>query len=111
MEKRWCKRVPVSISVEIHRNGNRLGKCSVKDISLCGICLQSGPLAFYENTRINIRFPDAEALPGKNTSINANVVRNARHEIGLVFNPTEPDMLNHIIKHVRTDAREGKITG
>lgn len=103
MEKRWCERIPVSIYVIIQHNGNRLGKCKVKDISLRGICLISGPLAFYENTELMIKFPDTGNLSGNSDNINAIVVRNSQEEIGLMFNPTVPEMIASIIKSSRND--------
>jgi hypothetical protein len=106
MEKRWCERTPVSINVMIHHNGNKLAKCAVKNISLCGISLNSGPLAFYRNTEIQLKFLDAGYLPGDKDYINAVVVRNAPEEIGLMFAPTEPEMLSFIIRHFRKYKRE-----
>ncbi len=99
MEKRWCKRVPVPISVVIYHNGNKLSTCKIKNISLCGICLNTGPLAFHEGSMIQIKFPDASFLTGNIDTISANVVRNSHSEIGLAFNPTEPDLLNAIIRY------------
>lgn len=101
MEKRWCERIPVSISVEIQHNGNRIGTCKVKDISPCGICLNSGPLAFYVKTPLKIRFPDNSYTRGAIDKVNAVVIRNARHEIGLMFDPVEPELINSIIKQAR----------
>lgn len=98
MEKRWCRRIPVSTTVAVYHNGSKLGQCKTKDISLCGICLNSGPLAFHEGTKLNIKFLDDRYVTGNINTISANVVRNSRDEIGLVFNPTEPDMLNSIIR-------------
>lgn len=99
MEKRWCKRIPVSIKVVIYHNGNKLSTCKASNISLCGICLNSGPLAFHEGSMLQIKFTDANYLLGNIDTISANVVRNSHNEVGLVFNPTEPDLLNSIIKY------------
>lgn len=101
MEKRWCKRVPVSIDVMLHHHGQKLAKCAVKDISLCGIRLHSGPLALYRNTPIRIQFLGESAREEGHSLINAIVVRNAIDEIGLAFDPTEPEMLRAIIKHYK----------
>ena len=101
MEKRWHQRIPVDISVEIQHNGNRIGKCMVKDISLCGICLNGGPLAFYKNVQLTIKFPDSRYVYGNISKVNAIVVRNSRHEIGLMFNPIEPELVNSIIRQTK----------
>ena len=106
MEKRWCERIPVSTNVVIHHNGHKLGKCTVKNISLCGICLNSGPLAFYEGTKLQIKFLDTGYLPGSIDTTTAIVVRNSHHEIGLAFNPTEPELLQSIIKYNRTHVQQ-----
>ncbi len=103
MEKRWCERLPASISVAILHHGNQIGKCKVKNISLRGICLSSGPLAFRANTELKIKFPDAGYLSGNIDNINAIVVRNSPEEIGLVFNPTIPEIIGPIIKCSRND--------
>ena len=99
MEKRWCRRVLVSFDVMLHHNGHQLAKCTARDISLCGIRLHSGPLAFYRNTSILIQFLGEESQQAQPTSVNAVVVRNAIDEVGLAFEPTEPVMLRAIIKH------------
>jgi hypothetical protein len=101
MEKRWCERMPVAIDVVIHHNGHKLAKCAVKNISLCGISLNSGPLAFYRNTQIQIKFLDTNYLLGDKNIITATVVRNSREEVGLMFDPTEPEILNPIMKHFK----------
>lgn len=103
MEKRWCERIPVEIGVEIYHNGNKLGKCKVKNLSLRGICLVSGPIVFYKNTEIVIKFPDARYLSGNIDNINALVVRNSNGEIGLTFNPTIPEMISPIIRCTQND--------
>jgi len=103
MEKRWCERIPVPLSVVIYHNRFRVAKCRVKNLSLCGICLESGPLAYYKNTEILIEFPDTGYLPGNSNIIKATVARNAHQEIGLMFNPTLPVMINSIIKQFRND--------
>lgn len=103
MEKRWCQRIPLSINIIVYHKGYKLGQCKAKNISLCGICLNSGPLAFYEGTRLQIKFPDSGYLPGNIDTLNASVVRNSHNEIGLIFNPTEPELLTAIIKYNRSD--------
>ena len=106
MEKRWCERIPVSISVELIYHGNRIGKCKVKDISLRGICLNSGPLAFSGDTEIMIKFPDARYLSGNIDHINGIVVRNCPGETSLVFDPAIPEMIGSIIRCARNDIRK-----
>lgn len=103
MEKRWCKRIPVSISAEIHHNGGRVSECLVKDISLRGLGIVSGPLAFYKNTQLKIKFPGAKLVSGNIDVINAVVVRNSNHDIGLMFTPTEPELLYAIIRSAEKD--------
>lgn len=104
MEKRWCERFPVSVDVMLYHNGHQLARCGVKDISLCGIRLHSGPLAFCRNTSIRIQFLGEEPQQDEDTLIKAVVVRNANEEIGLVFDPTEPEMLRSIIKNYKMSA-------
>lgn len=104
MEKRWCERIPVSVDVMLHHNGHRLARCPVKDISLCGVKLQSGPLAFYRNTSLQLEFLDHDE-----SLIDATVVRNTPDEIGLVFNPTEPEMLRAIIKNYKRSAAKTRL--
>jgi len=89
------------MNVMIHHNGYPLAKCAVKNISLCGVSLQSGPLAFYRNTQIQLKFLDTGCLPDDRDCINAVVVRNAPEEIGLMFAPTEPEILKSIIRHFK----------
>lgn len=108
MEKRWCERVPVCVDVILHHCGTRLARCAVKDISLCGIRLHSGPLAFHRNTPIRLQFLHNSLGQKEECLIDAVVVRNSVDEIGLVFEPTKPEMLRAIIKNYkRTDRRVG----
>jgi len=106
VEKRWCKRISVSMKVEIHHNGSMVSRCSVKDISLCGLGLFSGPVAFYKYTKLKIKFPDTNLMLGTVDTINAIVVRNSSHDIGLMFAPTEPELLNPIIRFARREAQD-----
>lgn len=101
MEKRWCERIPVCLDVMLYHHEYQLARCAVKDISLCGIRLQSGPLAFCRNTPIRIQFLGEGNGPEVHNLINAVVVRNSVDEIGLAFDPTEPKMLRAIIKHYK----------
>ncbi len=101
MEKRWCVRIPVSFDVMIHYHGTRLAKCAVKNISLCGISLHSGPLAFHRNTSVQIQILDANQLNEGRDRINAIVVRNSPDEIGLMFSPTEPEILRSLIRQFK----------
>jgi len=103
MEKRWCKRIPASATVEVYHNGKRVSKCLVKDISLCGMCLISGPLVFYKNTELEIKFPDGKLEPENVDHIKAVVVRSSNHDMGLMFTPTEPESLRSIIKTIGKD--------
>ena len=107
MEKRWCERIPVSINVVLVHQGNKIGKCRVKDISLRGICLSSGPLDFRKNTEVTISFPDTGKLYSNTNEINAIVVRNSREEICLMFDPPIPEMISPIINQAKkyTDFR------
>ena len=101
MEKRWCKRIPVCIDVMLYHNGHQLARCAVKDLSLCGIRLHSGPLAFHRTTPILIQFLGDEGTQAQPALVNAVVVRNTIDEIGLVFDPSEPEMLRAIIKQYK----------
>lgn len=103
MEKRWCQRIPVSINAVIQRNGYGLGRVEVKDISLRGMCLKCGPLVFYKNTKLQIKFPDAQLITGNTDTVNAVVVRNTNTDIGLMFAPTEPELINSIIRATEKD--------
>lgn len=99
MENRWCKRVPISINVSIYHNGIKLGNCKTSNISLCGICLNSGPLAFHDGAILQIKFPDTSYLTDNIDTISANVVRNSSKQVGLMFNPVEPELVNSLIKN------------
>jgi len=101
MEKRWCKRRPVSMNVMINHNGHYLAKCPVKNISMCGISVKSGPLAFYRNTRIEICFTALDNTAQNNDCINAIVVRNSRDEVALMYDPAA---VHKILRPIIRDA-------
>ncbi len=103
MEKRWCERIPVPINVVIYHNGFRVIECKVKDLSLRGICLASSPLVYNKNTEVSIEFPNMGSLADNNRQIKAIVVRDAFQEIGMMFNPTKPEMINTILKEFRNN--------
>ena len=103
MEKRWCERISVPINVVIYHSGFRVVECKVKNLSLRGICLESSPLAYNKNTEVSIEFLGSDYIPDNNKIIKATVVRDAFQEIGLMFNATQPEMINSIIKQFRTD--------
>jgi len=75
------------MDVLIHHNGHTLARCPVRNISLCGVSLKSGPLAFYRNTKIELCFPDLDTPADVKECINAIVVRNSREEVALMFDP------------------------
>lgn len=106
MEKRWCERVPVEVKVILLHNGHQLARCAVRDISLCGIRLHSGPLALNRNTLLGIQFPSGKYPQEGPDQINAVVVRNTIDEVALIFEPTEPEMLREIIRHYRKPPRK-----
>lgn len=98
MEKRWCTRRPVLMSAEIYYKGNLLVSCNLKDISLCGAGLQTGPLTFLRNAEIKLKFIDFNSTVDGNY-INGIVVRNSANETGIMFTPTKPHMISSILKH------------
>jgi hypothetical protein len=71
----------------ISHNGHQLASCPVKNISMCGISVRSGPLAFYRNTKIEICFTPHDNTAQGNDCINAIVVRNSRDEVALMYDP------------------------
>jgi len=98
MEKRWSKRKPTLMSVEIYYKGNLLVSCHLKDISLCGAGLLTGPLTFLRNSEVKLKFIDFNSTRDSNI-INGIVVRNSTHETGIMFTPTKPYMVSSILKH------------
>ena len=98
MEKRWCKRIPATINIEIYYKGSHLSNCKTKNISLTGICIRSGPLAFHAGVTVQIKFPATSYLDGSIDTITACVVRNNSREIGLMFCPVEPELVQSVIK-------------
>ncbi len=98
MEKRSCKRRPVLMNAEIYYHGNLLVSCHLKDISLCGAGLQTGPLTFFRNSEIKLRLIDFNSTVDSNF-IKGIVVRNSANETGVVFTLTKPNMINSILKH------------
>lgn len=110
MEKRWCERIPVSISVVLIHQGNKIGQCKTKNISLRGICLNSGPLAFSDNTEITLQFVGQEGLYNNTNDINAIVVRNTPDEISLMFNPIIPEMITPIINYAKNELERNPAT-
>ena len=62
MEHRWHHRKPLNHSVIIYRQGCAIAICAVKNISLGGIALQSGPLGFPRNTPVEIELQLDHAL-------------------------------------------------
>jgi len=109
MEKRWCERIPVSFEVMLHYHGTKLAKCAVKNISLCGISLHSGPLAFHRNTSVQLQILDANYLEEGRDRINAVVVRNSPDSIGLMFSPTEPEILRALIRRFKKHDRRKRV--
>lgn len=111
MEKRWCQRIPVTLEVMVHYHGRRLAKCAVENISLCGINLRSGPLSFQRDTPLQIQMLDADHLGEGQDMINAIVVRNSPDGVGLMFSPTEPEMLRSIIRQFKKHGQHPAVTG
>lgn len=98
MEKRFCKRKPVSLNAAIYYKGSHLVDCPVKDISLCGANLRTGPLAFFRGAEIKIKFIDYNTTMDSNI-IHGTVVRNSSQEAGVSFNVSRPYMISTILKH------------
>ena len=98
MEKRLCKRKPVSLNAAIFYKGSHLVNCLIKDISLCGASLLTGPLAFFRGSEIKIKFIDYNTTMDSNI-IHGTVVRNSAHEAGIMFNTSKPYMISSILKH------------
>ena len=93
------------MSVEIYYKGNLLVSCYLKDISLCGAGLLTGPLAFLRNSRVKLKFTDFNSTLDSNI-INGVVVRNSAHETGIMFTPTNPHMVSSILKHTADTCRQ-----
>ena len=101
IEKRRYARTSVPIIVTLYHNGIKLSKCKVKDISLEGICLFSGPLAFPTRTNLKIKFPNTKYTTGDLDYVNAVVVRNSLRELGLIFDPAEAEGLGSILEYTK----------
>ena len=98
MEKRLCQRKPVSLNAAIFYKGSHLVNCHIKDISLCGVGLLTGPLAFFRGAEIKIKFVDYITTMDSNI-ICGTVVRNSAHEAGVMFNASKPYMISSILKY------------
>lgn len=85
MEHRWHHRKPLNHSVIIYRQGCAIAICAVKNISLGGIALQSGPLGFPRNTPVEIELQLDHALHMRRHRLPACVVYHRNGTTGLAF--------------------------
>ncbi|MFO7603875.1 MAG: PilZ domain-containing protein [Gammaproteobacteria bacterium] len=98
MEKRYCRRKPVALNAAIYYRGRLLANCHIKDISLCGTCLLTGPLAFFRGAELKIKFLDYSTTNLDSNTIYGTVVRNNANEAGIAFNTTKPYMLSNLLQ-------------
>jgi hypothetical protein len=91
MENRYSTRKPIALDVELHHGHTRFGTFKVRNISLEGMFVETGPLNLYPGDLIDASLTLREST-GKH-EIRAVVVHHTDEGIGLMFRDYDPALL------------------
>ncbi len=95
MENRYSARNPAALDVELHHGRTSFGTFKVRNISLEGMFVDTGPIHLYPSDLI-----DATLAVGRNSTatheVRAVVVHHTDEGIGLMFRDYEPALLGFL---------------
>lgn len=85
MEKRYSKRLPVSMNVLLYDKHIPVAYCKTHDIGVDGLFLESESLAYAEDTILKIEFQIDSDTGTESHSLSAMVVRSSNTGLGLML--------------------------
>ncbi len=102
MERRWSERKPVHLGVALFYSGLGLVRCSIRDISLDGVFLDTGLVALPRHAPIElvIELPERDQI--RQYNVPALVLRSNRHGAGAMFRQLDRDAfyaLQCLVRH------------
>ncbi|MGC1955287.1 MAG: PilZ domain-containing protein [Gammaproteobacteria bacterium] len=95
MENRYSVRSPVALDVELHHGRTSFGTFKVRNISLEGMFVETGPMHLYPSDLIDATLT-VGLKPTATHEIRAVVVHHSDEGIGLIFRDYEPAFLGFL---------------
>ena len=85
IERRWAKRTPVSLDVEVICQGKGAAACKALDIGLGGVFLEMGRDEVLPDSNVELMFLLGASSQRIKHKIKARVVRTSAQGMGLMF--------------------------
>lgn len=110
MEHRWSLRKRLTTNVLLYHHGIPVARCESRDVGLEGMFVNTGPLNYFRNTRLDVEFSLRNPATGQvaRCRLPAIVVHTSNQGLGLTFIGFNPDIfrtLDAILHGPATRAR------
>lgn len=95
MENRYSARNPLAVDVELHHGRTTIGTFKVRNISLEGMFVETGPINLYPSDLIDATLTIGHERVAEH-EVRAVVVHHTEDGIGLMFRDYQPALLGFL---------------